>query len=57
MAPSTVKVLGISAEVFLLFRIDFNADSCVFNAVSVGFKIMIAAVSFTLFEDCSYEYF
>ena len=57
MVPSTVKVLGISAEVFLLFRIDFNADSCVFNAVSVGFKIMIAAVSFTLFEDCSYEYF
>ena len=33
----------------LIFRIDFP---CVFNAVPVGFKIMIVVFSFTLFENC-----
>ena len=54
VVPSTIRVLGISAEVFLIFRIyRFYAFPRVFNAVPVGFKMMIVAVvSITLFENC-----
>ena len=53
VVPSTIRVLWISAEVFLIFRIyRFYAFPCVFNAVPIGFKIMIVVVRFTLFEKC-----
>ena len=51
VVPSTVRVLGISAEMFLIFRIDFKLFSYVFNAVPVGFKIIIVVVNFTLFQN------
>ena len=51
VVPSTVRVLGISAEIFLIFRIDFKLFSYVLNAAPVGFKIIIVVVNFTLFQN------
>ena len=51
VAPLTERLLGISTEVFTSYN-RFYAFPCIFNAVPVGFKVMIVAVSFALLQNC-----
>ena len=46
VVPSTVRFLGISAQVFLIV-----AFPCIFYAVLVGLKVMIVVVNFALLQN------
>ena len=52
VAPTTKKTLrDISRKVFNSYN-RFSALPCIFNAVPVGFKVMIVVVSFALLQNC-----
>ena len=55
VAPSTERLLGISAEMSLIDN-RFYAFPCIFDAVPVGFKVMIVVVSFALLQNLYFSF-
>ena len=52
VAPSTEKLLGLSAEMCFIVIIDFMPFHVLSNTVPVGFILIIVVVSFTLLQNC-----